>query len=89
MVLVALDEQSKDIAMGVDNGYEIEEHEPSDDELNKIGARDQGMDVWIPEQTDMLIPYLFILHIKCQGSWRRSENPNELDYLGPDGRDNR
>ena len=42
-VIVALDEQSTDIAMGVDKALEAKEHTMSDEEIDAIGAGDQGM----------------------------------------------
>ena len=42
-VLTAIDEQSSDIAMGVDKALEAKEHKMSDEELEAIGAGDQGM----------------------------------------------
>jgi S-adenosylmethionine synthetase len=86
-VLVALDEQSKDIAMGVDNGYEIREHEASDDELNKIGAGDQGMMFgYATDETDVLMPYPIYLAHKMSRKLAEVRKSNELDYLRPDGK---
>lgn len=42
-VIITLDEQSKDIALGVNQAFEIKDNKNSDDELEKIGAGDQGM----------------------------------------------
>ena len=42
-VITAIDEQSADIAMGVDKALEAKEHLMSDDDIEAIGAGDQGM----------------------------------------------
>jgi S-adenosylmethionine synthetase len=57
-VIVALDEQSKDIALGVDTAYEVKEHLSEDDEFSKIGAGDQGMIFgYATNETEELMPY--------------------------------
>ena len=46
-VITAIDEQSGDIAMGVDKALELREDKMDEDELDAIGAGDQGMHVWL------------------------------------------
>ncbi len=67
-VITAIDEQSSDIAMGVDKALEARENEMSDDEIEAIGAGDQGM-MFGYATNDEYMPYPISLWlISCQDS---------------------
>lgn len=62
-VITAIDEQSSDIAMGVDKALEAKENTMTDDEIEAIGAGDQGMMFgYAVNETEELMPYQFLLH---------------------------
>ena len=86
-VLVALDEQSPDIAMGVDQALESRENQMTDEELNAIGAGDQGMMFgYAINETPEYLPYpIYMAHrLVRQLTKVRKEGP--LTYLRPDGK---
>ncbi len=86
-VIVALDEQSKDIAMGVDTALEIKEHITEDEELSKIGAGDQGMMFgYATNETEEYMPYPISLAHKLTKQLTRVRKDGTLSYLRPDGK---
>jgi S-adenosylmethionine synthetase len=86
-VIVALDEQSKDIALGVDNALEIKEHIANDDELSKIGAGDQGMMFgYATNETEEYMPYPISLAHKLTKQLTKIRKDGVLNYLRPDGK---
>lgn len=86
-VMVALDEQSADIAMGVDKALEAKEHSMSEDEIEAIGAGDQGMMFgYATNETEEYMPYSISLAHKLTRQLTAVRKNGTLPYLRPDGK---
>ena len=90
-VMVALDEQSADIAMGVDKALEARkqgaEASMSEDEIDAIGAGDQGMMFgYATNETEEYMPYSISLAHKLTRQLAKVRKDGTLSYLRPDGK---
>ena len=86
-VIVALDEQSADIAMGVDKALEAKKGEMDESEIAAIGAGDQGMMFgYASNETEEYMPYPISLAHKLTRQLSKVRKDGTLSYLRPDGK---
>ncbi len=86
-VLVTLDKQSADIALGVDMALEAKENKMSDEDIEAIGAGDQGMMFgYATDETEELMPYPISLAHKLTRQLSKVRKDGTLSYLRPDGK---
>ena len=86
-VITAIDEQSTDIAMGVDKALEAQENQMNDEQIDAIGAGDQGMMFgYATNETEEYMPYAIMLAHKLTRQLTKVRKDGTLSYLRPDGK---
>ena len=86
-VMVALANQSPDIAIGVDKSKEAKEGQMNEDEIEEIGAGDQGMMFgYACNETEVLMPMPIYYAHKLTRRLAEARRADDLDFLWPDGK---